>query len=303
MSSAPTVHVLVVHYNTPALLTDCIASVLVHPDAVVHVIDNASGAEGWAQVEARWAGDPRVHLRRSAVNLGFGGGVNALVRDLPAGDDGGFLWVLNPDTVVQPGALHALRQTLTAGACDIVSPVLTTGPVDRRSIWFAGGAVGRSGRVSHVDQGAPAGAPRPALAPSGFLTGAAPMLAAATWRRVGEFREDLFLYWEDVEWSLRAQRRGLRLGVVGTAEVWHAVGRSTSPSGKSPAYFYYNTRNAVLVCGGAGAGSRAAFAVRSAPASLRLLARALKQPGRRARGAVMVLAGLRDGLRGRTGPL
>ena len=299
--TAPTVHVLLVHYNTPDLLDGCIRSLLRSPQAEVHVVDNDSGPEAWAAVEATWAHEERVHLRRSDVNLGFGGGVNALARELP--DEDGLLWILNPDTVPEPGALETLSGVLTGGLLDVVSPVLTTGQPEARTIWFAGGDVDRAGRVRHHHQGeAVADVPRPVLRRCTFLTGAAPMMSAATWREVGELREELFLYWEDVEWCGRAVAKGKRLGVAGEAEVWHAVGRASATTGKAPPYYYYNVRNRILSRGGRSVLSRTVYATWSGLETCRLLARALRQPGRRAPGARMVLRGLLHGVRGTTGP-
>ena len=296
------VHVLLVHYNTPDLLSGCILSVLRSPQAEVHVIDNDSQPGLWAQVERSWTGEPRVHLRRSDVNLGFGGGVNALVGDLPRdGEDR--LWILNPDTVAEPGALETLEGVLAAGLLDVVSPVLTTGPPEERTIWFAGGDVNRAGRVRHHHQGEPvADVPRPLLRRATFLTGAAPMMTVRTWWEVGQLREELFLYWEDVEWCRRAVARGKRLGVAGDAEVWHAVGRASAATGKAPVYYYYNVRNRIVACGGSTSPSRVVFAALTGLETIRVLVRALRQRGRRVPSALMVVRGFVHGVRGVTGP-
>ena len=47
-----------------------------------------------------------------------------------------------------------------------------------------------------------------------FLTGAALCIPRAAWDRVGPFDERLFLYYEDVEWCLRARAAGFALRVV-----------------------------------------------------------------------------------------
>lgn len=295
-------HVLLVHYNTPELVGDCIRSVLRSPEVQVHVIDNDSRPAAWDEVRRSWEHEPRVQLRRSDVNLGFGGGVNALARELPGtGQD--LLWILNPDTVAEPRALETCRDMLLAGLVDVVSPVLTTGPAEARTVWFAGGDVNRAGRVWHHHQGERAAeVRRPLLRRGTFLTGAAPMMTLSTWREVGEFREELFLYWEDVDWCRRALVAGKRLGVAGAAEVWHAVGRASAATGKAPAYYYYNVRNRILVCGGASAVSRLGFAAVTVLETLRVLVRGLRQPGRRLPSAAMALRGLLHGVRGVTGP-
>ena len=59
-----------------------------------------------------------------------------------------------------------------------------------------------------------------------FVTGAAMMMHISTFELIGGFREDLFLYWEDVDLSLRAGRAGVRMELVPDARVWHAEGGS-----------------------------------------------------------------------------
>ena len=51
-----------------------------------------------------------------------------------------------------------------------------------------------------------------------FLTGAALCLPRAAWERVGPFDERLFLYYEDVEWCLRARAAGFALRVEPTCD-------------------------------------------------------------------------------------
>jgi hypothetical protein len=65
-------------------------------------------------------------------NVGFGGGVNKAVRLLePAADDA--VWVLNPDTIVEPGATATLAGVLRSRAADIVSPCILQLLHDRAS--------------------------------------------------------------------------------------------------------------------------------------------------------------------------
>src|SRR5205085_405024 len=59
------------------------------------------------------AGWPWVTLQSAPANRGFAAGNNAALRPLLAAPEPpGFLWLLNPDTLVRPGALAALRGVL-----------------------------------------------------------------------------------------------------------------------------------------------------------------------------------------------
>ena len=78
----------------------------------------------------------------------------------------------------------------------------------------------------------------------GFGGGAA-MLRRAALDEVGLFREDLFMYYEDTELSLRLREAGWTIRYVETALAWH--GHSGSSGIESPLFAYCNTRNRLLL--------------------------------------------------------
>jgi hypothetical protein len=79
--------------------------------------------------------------------------------------------------------------------------------------------------------------------PTGFVTGCAMFLRLRALDKTGTFWEPLFLYWEDVDLSLRMRHAGWRLGVVPAARVFHFVHGSI----QSKSYRYHSSRNAILV--------------------------------------------------------
>jgi GT2 family glycosyltransferase len=298
-----TVFAALVHYQTPELLIACIDSLLDDPQVEVHVWDNASAPERWTVAEQALAGRDRVTLHVSPENIGFGCGVNRLGELVPA-QDGDLLWILNPDTVVRPGAVAELVAAHQAG-WDVVSPVITFEVGGEEVVWFAGGDIdARQGSVTHRGLYGPVppdGPPRP----TPFTTGAAAMVPVALWRQTGGFRDDLFLYWEDVEWSLRAGEQGLRMAVVPTARVLHAVGASSGDNGpvaKSPRYWYYNARNRILVLNTSGTKRAALLAQVKAPTVVaRQVLRAAVRDPHHVASARAALTGVLHGLLGRSG--
>lgn len=80
------------------------------------------------------------------------------------------------------------------------------------------------------------------------------MISAERWHQVGPLREDFFIDYIDIEWSLRARALGLTLLGVGAARLEHRLGeRSIAlPFGRKaavhgPRRTYYEVRNGLIV--------------------------------------------------------
>ena len=113
----PDLAVVIVSWNVRGLLAACLRSLFSDIErsnlqAQVWVVDNAS-ADGTPEMVAE--AFPAVRLIASRENLGFVRGNNLALREIqnqsPASK---YIWLLNPDTEVQPGATAALLSTLKA---------------------------------------------------------------------------------------------------------------------------------------------------------------------------------------------
>lgn len=102
------VSVLIVNWNTRDLLRACLLSLRACPALrreEIIVVDNASGDGSAAMVRAEF---PEVMLLLSTDNSGYAAG-NNLGYVLARGD---YIWLLNPDTEVQPDALTRMQNFL-----------------------------------------------------------------------------------------------------------------------------------------------------------------------------------------------
>lgn len=325
--AAAVVSVWIVNYNSTRWLARALDGLTSDRIRSVVVLDNASDADQRTELLALAQGRPGVRVLLSEVNLGFGAGHNHIAEvTRPDAVTDELIWLLNPDTVVDAPAVQALCSVVEQGQADLVSPVILTGRAADPVIWFAGGSIDRrAARVAPALVGRrPAAIPTAPLVPSSFLTGAALFLRRSTFVQLGGFREELFLYWEDVDLSLRAAERGLRSAVATAAVIWHAEGGSSraddgsesgSPAepgagvpsrfaaaaGTSATAFYYSARNRILVCAPPRRGIGLLIG-RGTPYFLRLAATALLTGGpQRWAKCWAVLHGSLDGLRGRSG--
>lgn len=298
------IKVLIVNYRSASYLRECLRSLGPTDEIRVTLLDNASGSDDLKQIRSILSDFPEVSLITSETNLGFGAGVNLAAR--AAGiEDSDLVWVLNPDTSCEPGAAQALARVLEERRADVVSPLIVTGPRASPKIWFAGGSIDmRRGKSIHSGHGNPLEQAPVIETDVQFITGAAPMFHGSAWLKLGGFREDLFLYWEDVDISLRAKRLGLRLLMIPTARIWHREGGSSSEQdGLSATYYYYAQRNRLVVCALEPNGRSAAIlAMRGMTETVRLLAKPLvRENNDRLAKFAASLAGLLAGLRGQVG--
>jgi N-acetylglucosaminyl-diphospho-decaprenol L-rhamnosyltransferase len=267
------------------------------------VVDNASEQADRENLERVTGADDRIDIVLSEENRGFAAAANLGVRNL-APDDEDVVVLLNPDTRVLDGALTALAGALAGGTFDVVSPVIYTDEAEQSIVWFAGGHLDlRRGESIHLGYGRTAPVEQPDAAIT-FVTGAAPATTGRTWRELGGFREDLFLYWEDVDLSLRATACGKRLGVVGarpSGTRWAARGIPRVRASRSTTTCSYMQRNRIIVLRPI-VGLRRLLVGAGAWFVLRVTGYALLEPRGRWRKAGYTLLGLYDGIRGKTGP-
>ena len=95
---------VIVNFNAGAHLVACVRSLRAEGIDQIVVVDNAS-EDG--SLEAAVAADPGITVVQTGANLGFGRAANrgaALVE--------GDVLLLNPDAVVEPGAVKALEAVL-----------------------------------------------------------------------------------------------------------------------------------------------------------------------------------------------
>ncbi|WP_328305215.1 glycosyltransferase family 2 protein [Actinomycetospora sp. NBC_00405] len=238
--------VVIVNYRSADLAQKCIDSLPRECVYEVVIVDNSEDGVEVARLQALRSRS-NVSIVEMAENVGFGAAVNRGVRYINP-NESDVIWILNPDTTVEEGSsVLPCVELLQKGAFDLLSPIIVHDD-HPPTIWFAGGSINtKAGRVEHHKIREVYEPPGWSSAPTGFLTGAGVMCMGATWLRLGGFREDLFMYWEDVDLSLRALKEGLRLGLASTCVLRHKVGASSSEAGMSELFYYYNARNRVYV--------------------------------------------------------
>lgn len=237
--------IVVVNYGSSALLErNLVDAARDMPDAAVYVVDNRSTVEESRIIGELAAREGWVALLQEG-NLGFGAGVNRGVEAARADGRSRFL-LINPDASIDAAATRLLLEAVDGDEKVVAAPLVVDGA----------GRVWSAGHVLDLDDGATHGRAWAEKHPDArvrrWLTGAALMINEAAWASVGGFDEDYFLYWEDVDFSLRVEDAGGRLVLVEQSRAVHDEGGTQGIGdpemhAKSPLYYYYNIRNRMLL--------------------------------------------------------
>jgi GT2 family glycosyltransferase len=240
---APTVVSVVINFRGLADTTRCVESLLAstYPAHRVVVVDNGSGNADADIIESRFG--ERIELMRARRNLGYGGGANLGIQ-WAIRQHAGYVWVLNNDTVITADAIdHLVYAMETSRWLGVTSPEIDApiGPEAPTGVWYAGGTVSLTRAETHHVQRTLGRAP--AVVVTAFVTGCAMFMRCEALEHAGVFWERLFLYWEDVDLSLRFRSAGWGLGVVPSATITHFAHGSV----RSDIAVRYYVRNAILV--------------------------------------------------------
>ena len=213
MPAAARVSAIVVAFRSGEALSRCLETLLAARGVLeIIVVDNGDGGP---EIEAA-RGLAGVRIVEPDANLGYGGGCNA-GAEAARGD---VLLFLNADTEVDAGAPEALAAALADREIGVVVPQLTLLD-DPTRLNAAGNVVHLTGLAWPGRFGEPAEPPGE-LRDVPYASGAALAVRADTFRELGGFAEELWLYQEDLELSWRARLAGLRVVLEPGATVRHA---------------------------------------------------------------------------------
>ncbi len=244
--------IVIVTWNVRDLLLDCLRSTFAdlghaRVQGEVWVVDNASTDGTVEAVRAAFpaTGGVSLHVLETGANVGFAAGNNLALRALGFGSGDveadrlpDFVLLLNPDTLVRPGALQALIDGMQATGAGLAGPRLVYGDGSfQHSAFEFPGLVqliidlfpvpgrlvesrlnGRYPRVLYAG-GEPFDVGHP--------LGAAFMLRRETIQQTGLFDERFELYCEEIDWAMRIHAAGWRVVCIPSAEIVHYGGQST----------------------------------------------------------------------------
>jgi GT2 family glycosyltransferase len=232
--------VLVVSYGSHEMVAENLALTALDDDAFVVVVDNLTTQaerDAMSAVAAREGWE----LVTPDRNLGFGSGMN--VAASRAAELGARTYVLlNPDAYLEGDGVARLAAAVAADPDAVVSPLVVRPDGSHFSsemeLDLDTGSMRRIRDGRRYDDSAL------------WLSGACLAIGRDMWERIGGFDDDYFLYWEDIDLSVRAAAAGANLFVDYDVKAVHSAGGTQSDDGtdrvKSPVYYFYNIRNRLV---------------------------------------------------------
>lgn len=227
--------VVIVTYNNAAIIDDCLGSLTTAAAGIateIVVVDNASADATVRIVRERY---PGVAVIANTRNVGFATAVNQGLRATTAPA----LVLLNSDVIVNPEAVHGLAEACRReGDRHLFSPRIVNRDGSLQETSFGCfptcgvlaaefllpyAAARRLQLTTMFGNRGPGDALR-----YDWLSGACLALTRTALERIGLFDERFFMYFEDIDFCLRATRQGIVPHLLEDISVLHIGGQSFS---------------------------------------------------------------------------
>jgi len=217
------------------------------------IIDNDSPDDSISQFKQKYSQNKLISISKTKSNLGYAGGNNFGIKKALNKFD--YILIANNDILVDPNFLEKLVKENKKNPNAILSPKIYFAPgfeywKDKytnkekgKVIWAMGGKIdwnnvyGSNIGIDEVDHGQ-YDKNQPSI---DFISGCCFLISTKILKKIGLFNEKYFLYLEDADLTIRAQKSGFELKVIPDSIIWHLNSGSSGPNSSLQDYFI--TRN------------------------------------------------------------
>lgn len=240
----PLVFIIVLNWNGKTDTLECLGSLqkLDYPNFEILVVDNGSTDGSEDVIRAAFS---IVRVIQTGENLGYAGGNNVGIRfALEQGAD--YVWLLNNDTTVDPKALTVLVETAQADPQIAFVGSKIYYYAKPNMIWCVGGTIDLAdgGRTDHPGMGQEDIGQFDSIADVGYVSGCSLLASRSAIKAIGLLPEEYFLYFEETDWNVAAQREGYRTVLAPASKVWH---KYADVGEYKDRFIYYSFRNRIQI--------------------------------------------------------
>lgn len=196
-----------------------------------------------------------VTLISSPKNLGFSGGNNIGIEHALADDQCSYVWLLNNDCTVEPNTLEKMLDRMsgneTIGFCGSTIVFYHK----RDTVQALGGAsyfpfLGAARHIGREQERSIPISQDEVEKKLDYILGASMLVRRGLIEKIGNMNEEYFLYYEEIDWALRAKKE-YSLAYAKDSIVYHKAGGSIGSSNKSNQRSdmsdFYLTRNRLIL--------------------------------------------------------
>jgi GT2 family glycosyltransferase len=247
LTKGPRVFAIVLNFRHPEDTLRCIASLRRSAERAVFpvVVNNESGGDDADRLKHNLGS--AVPVLETPANLGYAAGNNVGIRHALE-RDADYVWILNPDTEVEPATLQLMMATMEARPnAGTVGSLNLVGGSSPSIIQFAGGHIDwEAGAVTtSIGQGQPlTSRPRREPYDVDYVAGTSMLVRRGVFEDVGLIPEQYFLYFEETDLQVRAARKGWKSVMNPLARVHHY--QRSNGHLPAPYYIYYYIRGRLL---------------------------------------------------------
>jgi GT2 family glycosyltransferase len=242
MSEQPLVSIITLNWNTTAVTCEFLTSIQeqnTYKNIEVIVVDNASDQDPTSAIQSIV---PSAKIIRNKKNVGFSAGNNIGIK--AAG--GKYLFIVNNDTEFTPQLIESLLNVFQNNPdAGIVCPkfhyYFNKGVIEYAGYRPVNIFTGRNGMIGNGenDRGQ-----YDRLSKTNYAHGGAMMVSRTAIENVGLLPELFFLYYEELDWSVKFKKKGYSIYFQPEALIYHKESMSTGKT--NPLKTFYLTRNRIL---------------------------------------------------------
>ena len=234
---------ITLNWRQPEMTLACVQALqaMAHPSLDILVIDNGSGDNSAEHLKNELPLD--VALLSLPENVGFAAGCNVGLRQA-VDQSYTYALLINNDAFAEPEMLNELLKEIAPDIA-LLSPKIFYA-ANRERLWFAGGQMHpHTLDLRKTGRGELDGSAWQISRDVDYLLGTCLLVNLKAVEKEGFFDETFFMYFEDLDWSLRLRQAGMRLRLVAQAHLYHAV--AVSGGGlESPRRRYLLARSGVI---------------------------------------------------------
>ena len=241
------IFVVVINWNKKDFTIECLKSLEIaignKKNISVVLVDNNS-SDGSSDVFKKLKYKFNFSFIQNEKNLGWTGGNNTGIK-FALSNGASCIMLLANDSIIKKGAIELLVQKLfSKNNIGIVGPKIYHYDKYPPIISNAGNFFNSNFEGKDLGDGEKDYGQYNKIQETDFVSGTAFIIKHDVFEQIGYFDDRLFIYYEDVDFCLRAKKAGFKCFFEQKAIVYHRGAATTIVS--SPLHTYYNMRNRLI---------------------------------------------------------